>query len=113
MTLAALGAADEVVVVGSADPVGLSRLARGLVEVRDVGVPEVRVVINRMRSTLGWSERDLAGMVEGFTRLTGLHFLPEDRAAVDRALVSGKTVIELGDSALGRGLAGVAAGILA
>lgn len=112
MTLAALGAADEVVVVGSADPVGLSRLARGLVEVRDVGVPEVRVVINRMRSTLGWSERDLAGMVEGFTRLTGLHFLPEDRAAVDRALVSGRTVIELGDSALGRGIAGVAAGVL-
>ena len=32
MTLAALEAADEVVVVGSADPVGLSRLARGLVE---------------------------------------------------------------------------------
>jgi len=112
MTLAALGAADEVVVVGSADPVGLSRLARGLVEVRDVGVPEVRVVINRMRSTLGWSERDLAGMVEGFTRLTELHFLPEDRAAVDRALVSGRTVIELGDSALGRGIAGVAAGVL-
>ena len=113
MTLAALAAADEVVVVGSADPVGLSRLARGLVEVRDAGVPEVRVVINRMRSTLGWSERDLAGMVEGFTRLTGLHFLPEDRAAVDRALVSGRSVIELGDSGLGRGLAGVAAGILA
>jgi MinD-like ATPase involved in chromosome partitioning or flagellar assembly len=111
MTLAALTAADEVVVVGSADPVGLSRLARGLVEVRDAGVPEVRVVINRMRSTLGWSERDLAGMVEGFTRVTGLHFLPEDRAVVDRALVAGKTVVELGDSALGRRLAGVAAAV--
>lgn len=111
LTLAALAAADEVVVVGSADPVGLSRLARGLVEVREVGVTDVRVVVNRMRSTLGWSERDLAGMVEGITRLTGLHFLPEDRAVVDRALVAGKTVIELGDSALGRGLAGVAAAL--
>src|SRR4051794_31969793 len=41
----ALGAADEVVVVGSAEPGGLSRLARGLVELRDVvpGTP-VRVV---------------------------------------------------------------------
>ena len=50
MTLAALGQADEVVVVGSADPVGLSRLARGLVELREVtaGAP-VRVVVNRMR----------------------------------------------------------------
>ena len=36
MTLGALEAADEVVVVGAADPVGLSRLARGLVELREV-----------------------------------------------------------------------------
>jgi hypothetical protein len=65
----------------------------------------VRVVVNRMRPTLGWSEKDIAGMVEGFTRLTGLHFLPDDRAAVDRALVAGRTVVEVGDSALGRGIA--------
>jgi MinD-like ATPase involved in chromosome partitioning or flagellar assembly len=108
MTLGALEAADEVVVVGSADPVGLSRLARGLVELRDVvrGAP-VRVLVNRMRPTLGWSEKDIAGMVEGFTRLTGLHFLPDDRAAVDRALVAGRTVVESGDSALGRAIGGV------
>ena len=46
-------------------------------------------------------------MVEGFTRLTGLHFLPEDRPAVDKALVAGRTVVEVGDSAIGRGLAPV------
>ena len=108
MTLGALEAADEVVVVGSADPVGLSRLARGLVELRDLvrGAP-VRVLVNRMRPTLGWSEKDIAGMVEGFTRLTGLHFLPDDRAAVDRALVAGRTVVESGESALGRAVGGV------
>ena len=105
MTLGALDVADEVVVVGSADPVGLSRLARGLVELRDLtGRAPVRVVVNRMRPTLGWSEKDIAGMVEGFTRLTGLHFLPDDRAAVDRALVAGRTVVESGDSALGRAI---------
>ena len=100
MTLGALEVADEVVVVGSADPVGLSRLARGLVELRDhvAGAP-VRVVVNRMRPTLGWSEKDVAGMVAGFTRLSGLHFLPDDRAVVDRALVAGRTVVEVGDSA--------------
>jgi MinD-like ATPase involved in chromosome partitioning or flagellar assembly len=105
MTLGAIEVADEVVVVGGADPVGLSRLARGLVELRDVvaGAP-VRVVVNRMRPTLGWSEKDIAGMVEGFTRLTGLHFLPEDRPVVDRAMVAGRTVVELGESAIGRGL---------
>ncbi|HEX5862370.1 MAG TPA: hypothetical protein VFY58_11030 [Nocardioides sp.] len=105
MTLAALEVADEVVVVGNADPIGLSRLARGLVELRDLtaGAP-VRVVVNRMRPTIGWSEKDIAGMVEGFTRLTGLHFLPDDRAGVDRALVSGRTVVEAGDSVLGRAI---------
>ena len=103
LTLAAVGEADEVVVVGSADPVGLSRLARALVEVREVtaGAP-VRVVVNRMRPSLGWSERDIAGMVEGFTRLAGLHFLPDDRPTVDRALVGGRTLAEVGDSPLVR-----------
>jgi MinD-like ATPase involved in chromosome partitioning or flagellar assembly len=109
LTLGALTVADEIVVVGSADPVGLTRLARGLVDLRErrPGVP-VRVVVNRMRPTLGWSERDIAGMVEGFARLTGVHFLPDDRATVDRALVSGVALTETGDSDLGRAVAAVA-----
>jgi MinD-like ATPase involved in chromosome partitioning or flagellar assembly len=108
MTIGALEVADETVVVGSADPVGLSRLARALVELRDhTDGRAVHVVVNRMRSTLGWSEKDIAGMVSGFTRVAGLHFLPDDRAAVDRALVTGRTLLEGGDSALVRGIAGV------
>lgn len=103
MTLAALDLADEVVVVGAADPVGLSRLARGLVELRDrTGGAPVRVVVNRMRPSLGWSEREIAGMVEGFSRVLGLHFLPDDRAATDRALVAGRALGEVGESALVR-----------
>ncbi len=108
MTLTALDLADEIVVVGSADPVGLSRLARGLVELRDrTGGAPVRVVVNRMRPTLGWSEREIAGMVEGFSRVLGLHFLPDDRAAADRALVSGRALVEAGDTALLRGYGAV------
>lgn len=109
MTLGALEVADEVVVVGGADPVGLSRLARALVELRDLttGRP-VHVVVNRMRATLGWSERDIAGMVAGFARVAGLHFLPEDQATADRALVSGRTLVEVGDSPLGRAFARLA-----
>ena len=105
MTTAALDQADEVVIVGAADPVGLSRLARALVEVRDVtaGAP-VRVVVNRMRPSLGWTEQDIAGMVEGFARLSGLHFLPDDRPSTDRALVAGRTLTEAGDSPLARGI---------
>ena len=106
LTLAALEQADEVVVVGSADPVGLTRLARGLVDLRErtAGVP-VRVVVNRMRSSIGWSEKEIAGMVEGFSRVAGLHFLPEDRSALDQALVSGRPVADLGDSSLVHALA--------
>jgi MinD-like ATPase involved in chromosome partitioning or flagellar assembly len=101
MTLGALDVADEIVVVGSADPVGLSRLARGLVELRERG-RDAHVVVNRMRPSLGWSEREIAGMVAGFARTTSLHFLPEDQATVDRALVAGRTLAELGDSPLAR-----------
>jgi MinD-like ATPase involved in chromosome partitioning or flagellar assembly len=95
LTLEALDAAEEIVIVGSADPVGLSRLARGLVDLQELvpGTP-LRVVVNRMRSSLGWSEQDVAGMVAGVARPVGLHFLPEDRAALDKALVAGRTVIE-------------------
>ena len=107
MTLTALDLADEVVVVGAADPVGLSRLARGLVELRDrTGGAPVRVVVNRMRPTLGWSEREIAGMVEGFSRVLGLHFLPDDRAAADRALVAGRALGEVGDIGAAAGLRG-------
>ena len=113
LTLAAIDRADEVVVVGAADPVGLARLARGLVDLRDrVGGVPVRVVVNRMRGSIGWSEKEIAGMVEGFSRVAGLHFLPEDRVGLDRALVSGRPLAELGDSALVRGIAELADAVL-
>ena len=109
LTLEALGSADEVVVVGAADPVGLSRLARSLVEVHDLLDGRApHVVVNRMRPSLGWSERDVAGMVGGFADVASLHFLPDDRAAVDRALVSGRLLLEAGDGALTRALGPVA-----
>jgi MinD-like ATPase involved in chromosome partitioning or flagellar assembly len=108
LTLDAIAAADELVVVGSADPMGLSRLARGLVDLRELaGGLATRVVVNRMRPTLGWAEKDIAGMVEGFARPTGLHFLPEDRVAVDRALVAGRMLVETGESALTRAVGAV------
>ena len=107
LTVEALGAADEVLVVGTADPVGLSRLARGLVDLREVmGPVPVRLVVNRMRSTLGWSEQDVASMVAGFGHPVSLHFLPDDRDAVDRALVTGRSLTESApDSSLVRALA--------
>ena len=95
LTLAALEVADEVLVVGTADPVGLSRLVRALVDLRErCPVKPTRVVVNRMRPTIGWTERDVTQMLSDFARPVGLHFLPEDRATVDRALVTGRTLLE-------------------
>ncbi len=105
LTLDAVGAAHEVVVVGSAEPTGLARLARTLVELRDSTHQPVTVVVNRMRDSLGWSRRDIVGMVEGYIRPAAVLFLPEDRATTDKALVAGKSVVELGDSPLRRAIA--------
>jgi MinD-like ATPase involved in chromosome partitioning or flagellar assembly len=107
LTLDAVASADHVVVVGSAEPTGLARLARTIVSMRDVTSAPVTVVVNRMRDSLGWSRRDIVGMVEGYIRAVGVHFLPEDRPATDKALVAGKSVVELGDSPLRRALADV------
>ncbi len=113
MTLSAIAGADEVVVVGAADPVGLARLARGLVDLHAL-VPDasVTVVVNRARSSLGWSEGQIHAMVEGFVRARGVHFVPEDRIAADRALVAGRSLVECGDSPLRRGVSEVADGLL-
>jgi MinD-like ATPase involved in chromosome partitioning or flagellar assembly len=113
MTLEALDLADDVLVVGTADPVGLSRLARALVELRERRAGRsVQVVVNRMRASLGWSEREIAAMVAGFARPSALHFLPDDQPAVDRALVSGRTLVESGDSELGRAVGRIVDGLL-
>jgi len=101
MTVAGLDHADEILVVGSADPVGLARLARGLVELPEVAPPApTHVVVNRMRATLGWGEKEVRAMVEGFVTPAGMHFLPNDPVAADRALVSGRPLAEVGESAL-------------
>ena len=112
MTLASLDRADEVVVVGSADPVGLARLARGLVDLREaVPGPPPHVVVNRVRPGLGWREQEVRAMVEGFVTPAAVHFLPFDLAAADRALVAGRPLTETGDSALRAALDELAAAL--
>lgn len=113
MTLASLEHADEVILVGSADPVGLARLARALVEVTAV-VPgcTLRVVVNRSRPSLGWGEREVRAMVEGFLTPASVHFIADDRVAADRATVTGKSLVELGDSSLRRGISALATAVL-
>ena len=88
--------------------------ARALVDLREVGVhAPLRVVVNRMRPTLGWTQRDVASMVGRFAESASLHFLPDDRAGVDRALVSGRTLVETApDGPLPRALQPLADAVL-
>ncbi len=85
-----LSTSDAVLVVGRADPVGLSRLVRALLDLPDVVETEPTVVVNLVRPTLGWSERDVASTL---TRLTGIEpaaFIPADVPALDLAVMRGQ-----------------------
>jgi len=96
-TLTALAAADMVVAVGSADPVGIDRLIIGLEDLRRI-VPDtpVRVIVTRVRrSVLG---SDPEGQVrEALRRHAGIldiTCVPDDRAAYDACLREGRTLAE-------------------
>lgn len=113
VTLEVLGLADVVVVVGSAEPSGLARLVRALVDLREVapGVAPV-VVVNRMRETLGWSAREVRAMVEGYAPGVATYFVRSDQATLDRAQVAGTSLVEQGESDVRRDIAAVLAAVL-
>lgn len=93
-----LSSADAVLVVGRADPVGLSRLVRALHDLSDVVDVEPAVVVNLMRPSLGWSRREVAGTL---TRLTGIEqvtFVPADVTALDTAMMRGQLPREVAPS---------------
>ncbi|MFB7800719.1 CpaE family protein [Isoptericola sp. NPDC056134] len=98
-TLAALQAADVVVVVGAADPVGIQRLVRGLEDLREVPVPvagERVVVANRVRASAVGS-RPEAAVRDALARYAGVedvHLVPDDAAGLDAALLAGRTLAE-------------------
>lgn len=94
LTLEALACADTIVAVGAPDPVGLARIARGLAELREVGVVADVVVLNRMRTTLGWSEREIVAMLREVCRAEEVVVVPDDPSAVDRAQAGGHPVTD-------------------
>lgn len=120
-TIATLEAADQVLCVCSADPVGLQRTVRALSELRDV-LPDVtpQVVVNRTRRGVipGDPRREVAGALARYAGVAQPHFLPADPAATDAALRVGKTLAEAAPGSalrsalteLARSVAGVPAG---
>jgi MinD-like ATPase involved in chromosome partitioning or flagellar assembly len=94
-TIEILEAADTLLVVARADPVGLTRLIRGLSDLRSA-VPwaEPIVVINRMRGDAGWPRDEVAATILRTTGIERVMWLPDDPAACDRAHLQGQTLAE-------------------
>lgn len=96
-TLAVLERADTVVVVGSADPVGLQRLVRGLAELKEAvpGVAPV-VVVNRLRASAvpGDSERQVRAALARYAGVPALTVVPLDVAGIDASVAAGQTLAE-------------------
>ena len=96
-TVDLLRLADRVVAVGSADPVGLQRLVRGLQDVAAVA-PEtdLTVVVNRLRaSSVGRGPGPrVREALRRFAGVEHVHLVPEDRAACDDAVLTGRSLTE-------------------
>jgi Flp pilus assembly CpaE family ATPase len=96
-TLAVLDAADTVLVVGAADPIGMQRLVRALAELRDVEVAgPVSVVLNKVRrgAVPGDPAVELAAALEQFAGRSAAALLPYDRESLDAALATGRSLGE-------------------
>lgn len=94
-TIAALRDADQVIAVGAADPVGLSRFLRTYVDlIETIDTDRLIVVMNRVRSSaIGMNP---VGQVEQtLRRFGGIRspvLVPHELAAFDAALLSGRTL---------------------
>ena len=114
-TLVTLEQADVVLAVGSADPVGMQRLVRGLAELHEA-VPGVlpRVVLNRVRrSSIGGDpEVQLAEALERYAGVRDVALIPYDRDALDAAVLQGRALSDVAvDSPARHALASLAAGL--
>jgi MinD-like ATPase involved in chromosome partitioning or flagellar assembly len=115
-TVATLLAANVVLAVGSADPVGMQRRVRGVTGLREAA-PGVlpRVVVNRVRrSAVGADpEAQLAEALERYAGVRDVAFVPDDREAMDVSLLQARALCEVSpDSPARRALAGIAAGLV-
>lgn len=112
-TLSALEAADVVLVVGAGDPVGIQRLVRGLGELTDLGLGGTRLVlVNRVRASVAGPhpQEAVSQALARYAGVTDAHLVPEDRPALDTALLEARTLREAAPgSPVRRALAGVAA----
>lgn len=94
-TISALREADRVVAVGSGDPVGLSRFLRAHVDLLEVVDAErVTTVMNRIRgSVIGLNPAaQVEQTLRRFGGIVSPGLVPHDQAALDAAILAGKTL---------------------
>lgn len=94
-TIAALREADDVVAVGSADPVGLSRFLRAHVDlVETLLTDRVTVLMNRVRpGAIG--PNPAAQVAQALLRFGGISapvIVPNDQSALDAAVLTGRSL---------------------
>ena len=96
-TLAVLDEADIILVVASADPLGMQRLIRALSELADAEVEApVRVVLNRVRKSAvpGEPAVELERALQRFAGRSAEALLPYDQTSLDRCVALGQTLAE-------------------
>ena len=96
-TVTAVHEADAIVAVGAADPVGISRFLRAHVDlVETAATTDVTVVMNRVRaSAIGMNPT--GQVTQTLSRFGGIEspvLVPHDQAALDGAVLSGRTLVD-------------------
>jgi MinD-like ATPase involved in chromosome partitioning or flagellar assembly len=97
-TLSALTAADLVLAVGAAEPIGLQRLLSGLQDLAEVlpaGLP-TRVVVTRVRDGAVGPRADerIRAALERYAGVRDAILIPDDRASLDAAMLTGRSLTE-------------------
>ncbi|WP_417562252.1 AAA family ATPase [Microbacterium sp.] len=101
-TLAALRAADQIIAVVAADPLGIARFLRAHAELRaTVGSTPITVVANRLRpGTLGIDAHgQVRRTLERFAGIRDVWFVPQDPRSVDAALLAARSVADIAPKA--------------
>lgn len=94
-TLAALEAADTILAVVAADPVGVARFVRAWPDLRAAaGATPVRVVVNKVRAAaLGVDARgQVRRTLERYTGATDVAFVPWDARGTDAAMLAARPI---------------------
>ena len=104
-TIAALRAADEVVAVGAADPVGLSRFLRAHVDLLEtIDTDRITVVMNKVRSSaIGpGASGQVRQTLQRFGGITSPVLVPHDQSAFDAAILTGRTIVDAAPKSMAR-----------